>query len=833
MATLGSLPIGAKIKVPHSVIGDIVFLKCDQNHEGYPENSTTLITDSIILFRPFDAKEPKNDTFAQERNNYGNNRYSVSNIDQWLNSSASAGNWYSPQHAKDQAPDSRSVANQNFYAADAGFLRGFNTLFTAALKDTTITAARSKTEDGGGYDTLTRKVFLPSKAELFNQAENSIMEGSLLQYFQENTDSIRIAKISNYCAEDNNKRAAQLTKPNQYLLNAGDNGGYWLRTPQASHGSNVRYVNTRGLLSQDSAFSAYEGGIRPLCNLDSNTFVSDQPASDGTYQIQDPPMEISGNDDPLGTFVFPFVYKYNILNATDVTVVETLNQTQARSYTAAGDEEQTFALTNELWATVPNGDNFIQITATKGDQTVTQTKHFIKNSTLQLKYTASPSTITRPTAINVELDYTKPFGADLEVLVCNNGNDEQPTWEDMTTAVKMGANHIFKNTTKTAKSWKVVLQVSIIRNSSTGDIKLRGIKTTFDKDLNKGRLDRIYGVDLVGSEDPNALVRTDDAIGLNVTVGTSEITSDFDSYYPWNSIEEVTDDAGNVFIKIPKFYSKITKNADGTYKHQLSGTKHEGFDTLFKVGAKEIDYVMVGKYEGSGSSERVYSKSGRKLLVEITMDDFRNGCKANGIGYQQYDFLIDLIIKELWLIEMKTTDCQSIMCGYTNDHHSSAFSGDTDDISTPSGSPVSNTDGNHACKYRGIENPWGNIYKRCDGISFSGSSVYICTEPSAYQSGNITEPYVLYGTRASSDGYAKTVEPLKEGSLIQYVTTVNTAQGAYYCDFAEIDGSILLSGGSFSSRTSAGLWCWNSGDPASHSSISTGGRLCYKPSQST
>ena len=514
-------------------------------------------------------------------------------------------------------------------------------------------------------------------------------------------------------------------------------------------------------------------------------------------------------------------------------MVETLNQTQVRSYTTTGDEEQTFALTNELWATVPDGDNFIQITATKDDKTVTQTKHFVKNSTLQLKYTACPSTTVQPTAINAELDYTKPFGADLEVLVCNNGNDEQPTWEDMTTAVKMGANHIFKNTTKTAKSWKVVLQVSIIRNSSTGDIKLRGIKTTFDKDLNKGRLDRIYGVDLVGSEDPNALVRTDDAIGLNVTVGTSEITSDFDSYYPWNSIEEVTDDAGNVFIKIPKFYSKITKNADGTYKHQLSGTKHEGFDTLFKVGAKEIDYVMVGKYEGSGSSERVYSKSGRKLLVEITMDDFRNGCKANGIGYQQYDFLIDLIIKELWLIEMKTTDCQSIMCGYTNDHHSSAFSGDTDDISTPSGSPVSNTDGNHACKYRGIENPWGNIYKRCDGISFSGSSVYICTEPSAYQSGNITEPYVLYGTRASSDGYAKTVEPLKEGSLIQYVTTVNTAQGAYYCDFAEIDGSILLSGGSFSSRTSAGLWCWNSGDPASHSSISTGGRLCYKPSQST
>lgn len=823
MATLGSLPIGAKIKVPHSVIGDIVFLKCDQNHEGYPENSTTLITDELILLRAFDAKEPNNTD--SNRREYGNNRYSVSNIDHWLNSTASAGQWYSPQHSTDQSPNSISVVSQNPYDTDAGFLNGFDAKFISAIQDTTIKVARNTKTDGGGYDTLVRKVFLPSRAELFNQAENSIMEGSLLQYFQANTNAIRIAKISNYAAEDNNNKGSS-------SVTAGTANGYWIRTPNSSVSYNVRCVDPDGLLFGSTAYGRGVG-VRPLCNLNSETLVSDQPDSDGFYQIKYPSLEISGNDDHLGTFVFPFVYKYNILNATGVTVVETLNQTQVRSYTAAGDEEQTFALTSELWATVPDGDNFIQITATKDDKTVTQIKHFVKKSALQLKYTACPSTTVQPTAINAELDYTKPFGADLEVLVCNNGNDEKPTWEDMTTAVKMGANHIFKNTTKTAKSWKVVLQVSIIRNSSTGDIKLRGIKTTFDKDLNKGRLDRIYGVDLVGSEDPNALVRTDDAIGLNVTVGTSEITSDFDSYYPWNSIEEVTDDAGNVFIKIPKFYSKITKNADGTYKHQLSGTKHEGFDTLFKVGAKEIDYVMVGKYEGSGSSERVYSKSGRKLLVEITMDDFRNGCKANGEGYQQYDFLIDLIIKELWLIEMKTTDCQSIMCGYTNDHHSSAFSGDTDDISTPSGSPVSNTDGNHACKYRGIENPWGNIYKRCDGISFSGSSVYICTEPSAYQSGNITEPYVLYGTRASSDGYAKTVEPLKEGSLIQYVTTVNTAQGAYYCDFAEIDGSILLSGGSFSSRTSAGLWCWNSGNPASHSSISTGGRLCYKPSQPT
>ena len=344
-----------------------------------------------------------------------------------------------------------------------------------------------------------------------------------------------------------------------------------------------------------------------------------------------------------------------------------------------------------------------------------------------------------------------------------------------------------------------------------------------------GDLDKIYGVDLVGSASPSALTRTDDAVGLNVTVGTSEITSDFDNCYPWSNIEEVTDEAGNVFVKIPKFYSKITKNSDGTYKHQLSGTKHDGFDTLFKVGAKEIDYVMVGKYEGSGSSSRVYSKSGQTPLVSITMDNFRNGCKANGAGYQQYDFMIDLILKELWLVEMATTNSQAKMYGYTNNNSSAISTGATDTVATPTGSPISNTDGKHACKYRGIENPWGNIYKWCDGISFSGSSVYVCTEPTAYSAGKTSGLYQYYGTRASSNGFVKTVAPLAEGSLIQYVTAVGADESSYYCDNSWQGGTVLLCGGGWNNGADAGLWCWYGDGSASYSTSSIGGRLCYKP----
>lgn len=344
-------------------------------------------------------------------------------------------------------------------------------------------------------------------------------------------------------------------------------------------------------------------------------------------------------------------------------------------------------------------------------------------------------------------------------------------------------------------------------------------------------LAKIYGVDLVGSEDPNALVRTDDAVGLEINVGTSEIISDFDNCYPWCDMQEVTDASGNVFIKIPKFYSKITKNADGTYKHQISGIRYEGFSTLFVDGLGfEIDGVLVGKYEGSGSSERVYSKSGQTVLTQITCDNFRTACKANGAGYQQYDFLIDLIIKELWLVEMKTTNCQSIMYGYANNNSAATNTGTTDSVTTPSGSPVSNTDGKHACKYRGIENLWGNIFTWCDGISFSSDKVYVCTDPASYTAGKIDAPYVYQGNCSVGDGWIKKVEPLGRNPLIQYVTEISRVGNTpYFCDYTNISHSVLAVGGAWSDTRYAGLWYWASSYNPSDMYLPLGGRLCYKP----
>ena len=269
--TLGSLKVGSRIKVSHSEMGNIEFFIADKDHVDYPENSTTLLTEKLITFRCFDAKEPNNS--VSDRKFYGNNKYSVSNIDQWLNSSASAGQWYSARHSADQAPDNDHVwENYNEYDQDAGFLAGFDSAFVAALKDTTIKVVLNTVVDGGGYESITRKFFLPSRAELFGASENSIMEGSLLSYFSANTNAIRVAVASEYAAAHS-----------EISRTAGAAWRYFLRTPESSYSYKVYDVFTDGSGNSNAVYGS--NGVRPLCNLSSDTVVSEEPDENGYYSL--------------------------------------------------------------------------------------------------------------------------------------------------------------------------------------------------------------------------------------------------------------------------------------------------------------------------------------------------------------------------------------------------------------------------------------------------------------------------------------------------------------------------------------------------------------------
>lgn len=267
---ISSLPVGAKVKDTGTTYygSPIIWQVADKNHSGYPANSVTLIAANILKIAAFDAKESGNSD--SNRRSYGNNRYALSNIRQWLNKSGSP--WYVAQHSADAAPSSGNVS-YNPYDGQSGFLTDFSAQMKAALLDTTLTVAKA-TVDGGGSESVVDKVFLLSKQEVGLGSENSIAEGSRLALFSSDNSS-RLCKPT--------ANAVSNSTYNNSSLSASQNWWWWLRSPYSSISYIVRNVYTDG----SGILSAYYGnyGVRPALNLSSGILVSDSADSDGAYTI--------------------------------------------------------------------------------------------------------------------------------------------------------------------------------------------------------------------------------------------------------------------------------------------------------------------------------------------------------------------------------------------------------------------------------------------------------------------------------------------------------------------------------------------------------------------
>ena len=290
---LNTLAVGTKIEVPvnsafQSRFGSkIVFKVADKNHSGYPANSVTLITDGIIQIMCVDGKEASN--ADANRKSLGNNRWIQTNLQQWLNSNAAAGAWYSAQHSADAPPNADTYSGSgNHYQAWAGFLQIFPADFVNALMTTTLTVAKNTVTDGGSYESFTSKMFLASNTEVGLANENSIAEGSLLALFTAADNNSRLAYPTTECLNNSNG----YTNTN---YGAGKAWYWWLRTPYAGYSYGVRYVGTSGALGGSSAYYGHYG-VRPLCNLSSVILVSDNVNASGNYEIvwKQPPTAPNG-----------------------------------------------------------------------------------------------------------------------------------------------------------------------------------------------------------------------------------------------------------------------------------------------------------------------------------------------------------------------------------------------------------------------------------------------------------------------------------------------------------------------------------------------------------
>ena len=258
-----------------------------------------------------------------------------------------------------------------------------------------------------------------------------------------------------------------------YILEQKANDGTWTQIYKGANRSYAAAV-TFGWTTVQYRVKAYDsvGAESAYTTGPSRTVTNNRPPV------------ISGTDKDLGSFSATGPsFEYTVTDADNhaVTVVEKLDNTTLRSYTATLGNTNTLSLDADTWLKLVNGSHTLTVTATDamGDS-ATRKLTFTKAVTaIEFEQTLAMAADDMPTKALVNIQGHFPAGCTLSVWICNNGNDAAPTWEDISTKVLNGTKHLFTNTTKTAGAWGVRVKVRLLRGSATETCYIQSIGGNF------------------------------------------------------------------------------------------------------------------------------------------------------------------------------------------------------------------------------------------------------------------------------------------------------------------------------------------------------------------
>lgn len=339
---------------------------------------------------------------------------------------------------------------------------------------------------------------------------------------------------------------------------------------------------------------------------------------------------------------------------------------------------------------------------------------------------------------------------------------------------------------------------------------------------------QIWGVSGLGNSNPT-LTRTFDNVGktysINSTAGT--ITTDFDTEF---NFETVVQD-GNTMIKIPTFYKRfdtITNNQITAFS--MSKTKVNDDFVPYPCFVKQdgsgavMDYILISKGKATGTSSKATCVSGSAPLVNVTRAQMRTAARANGAGWQQFDWMVLQLLRDLFCVVFATTNSQLIFTGRTKASNAATVGG-TWNISTPCGWNTTTMQN----RFFGIEDVFGNVYDWCDGITFSDATIYSTTDYNHFT--DTTSNMVNSGSKATSSGYISALTYNAAQPFLNYPSAASGGETQYYCDYEYYasSGVVLFVGGAWNYGAIAGLWCSNGVSDASASASGIGGRLVYRP----
>lgn len=325
----------------------------------------------------------------------------------------------------------------------------------------------------------------------------------------------------------------------------------------------------------------------------------------------------------------------------------------------------------------------------------------------------------------------------------------------------------------------------------------------------------------------------------------------------------------NVMIKIPEFWY-VDDYTPGTKTHNLKICPHA------KPGWHHHKEAYVSAYEAFnfGNKGRLISMKSVVPTVNFTRTNGRTWARANGFDgeakWNLYTYEEHRAICHLFLVEYATRNSQKAVntaltpegfrqgglgSGCTtgtatiNGAQTWSFipTGSSDSLGSGSGEvtvTIQQTDSSGSntstitrkCnRYRGIENPFGHIWKHTDDIIsiYEGGwrTYYKSIKPDQFAT-NKNNSYKPLTSAAVVTGYKTEIRVTPTCDFFAEACT-NGSETTYWCDYnwdnTDTSEHCLLIGGSSDSGGGAGLFYLSSGGGVGHSYASVGSRLTYLP----
>lgn len=343
-----------------------------------------------------------------------------------------------------------------------------------------------------------------------------------------------------------------------------------------------------------------------------------------------------------------------------------------------------------------------------------------------------------------------------------------------------------------------------------------------------------------------------------------------------------------------KDYASMVEIPDHWYRIYITGTKFKMMLSSIPLpGYKHISKFYIGSSEAQmlrslgllmsdktnstdtrgGDNTAEWDGTYRSLLgrpvTNLTRDQFRQAARKRGSGWEMYTYNAHKTLFWLFAVEYATLDSQKpfnaqkdangfaqgglgpgptqmtdwtnfnkinplIPCGYTNEFGNG--SGEKAYV-------VKNASGGtHATlmanRYRGIENPFGHIWKYTDGANIqvttgdAGLSILWTTDDPSNFSDTSYTGYNKKGNICRTNGYAKKMLLGEDGDIV--ATEIGGSSSTYWCDYYYTYTSanrmqVVLVGGDADNGSYAGLAYVLAADAPSDASRNVGSRLCFFP----